>query len=295
MIQIKKIKESEEFIIDFKQLKESFPEIAREYEKVYKKWGKRPKINVYSEETYSFSAEEDDPLTDYWVNKTTIFFKDRETIVFNSRFPDPRLKEGKYKLGFGDAILECRYINYYGAKLIIAPSMINALLTSDNKELDIIQKYVLGLYSKYISSARYKYFYSPSFFTWKGKTVLTLSNIDIPIDEKEYISELKKYGSTYKVAWESVLLSLQSKGFIRIDKGGKSQLTMDGKNAAISVDKEFSKKENSTNNKNKITESSGYYDPEFGGSENFYKAGFGKMLYTDSVKYFAEKRKHIGQ
>jgi hypothetical protein len=291
MIQIKKIKESKEFIIDFKQLKEAFPELAREYEKVYKKWGKRPKINVETREEYLFSASTDDSMSDYFVNQTTIFYQNGETVIFDSSHPDPRIKPAKYKLGMGDAILECNIITYYGATLIVNPSFVRALLTVGETELDFIQKYVLLSYRNLISSVRFEYFRHPRISSWgereRAFSIITIGNTYYPMNDKEYKEEIKKYGTTYQEAWSSILATLQSKGYMKIDKAGKSQLTLDGKNVAIQVENQLSKdfwddprvkKENSTNNKNKITESSGYYDPEFGGSENFYKAGFGKML-----------------
>jgi hypothetical protein len=223
-----KFKEAKEFIISDKELKEAFPELYEKYKNTY--GSKRPTISVYVEDVYNHNVTPTDWQSDYW-NPVIYYFLNDNRVAYYDASKDGgkgNMPFGKYKLEDGDAVLACYIGAYKYVGLYVNSNALNRQSLPVHEDLDLAEQYVLvgmrGLKpfarkDSFINFLRGSYAHT-SFFN-KIK--------------KEVFEDAKLYGKTYDEAYQNILLSLEDKGLIKINKAGSSQLTNEGKNVALSI------------------------------------------------------------
>lgn len=231
------INESTTVIIDDKQLQDAFPELYSEYKNLF--GGKRPKIYASPEEKYTFGANIQDSMSDYFMNDVTIFKTGGKIFRFDSSDESPanhalanKLK-GVYHLQPGEAVMVCDTGYYKSCNLYVHPSFMNqAMLPNSSKsDLSLAEQFVLLIIKSTTSAYRMKNFAYP--YTSDGKA--HTNNSGWEADAKELKKNIAEYGKTYDEAWKAICLALQSKGFAKVNSAGSVQLTLDGKNKAIAM------------------------------------------------------------
>lgn len=224
-----RFKEAKEFVITNKELEDAFPELYEKYKDLY--GSKRPIISVYVEDVFNFHVTPTEWQSDYW-NPVIYYFLNNGRLAYYDASVDGgkgNMPFGKYKLEDGDAVLECNTTHKPYVSLYVNSTALNRKNLPVHEELDLAEQFVLSHMRVVKPFARYERFVS--FARGGYGSIMGFSKI-----QKDVIQDILEYGSNTKEAYENILLSLEDKKLVKINKAGSSQLTTEGKNVAISIE-----------------------------------------------------------
>jgi hypothetical protein len=225
------------FAIDSKQLRDAFPEIYRLYNELYE--GGRPKITVNTTTEYSFHPQFDDSLSDLWYNEAWIIQHDGHVELFDSSEPENGRRAQSYKIAMmpGDAVLECHYGNAKYCTMYVHPDFMNPEQLTGPTDLLATEEWIILMFKSYIPKVRFEYF---SRGARGDEYAFRIGNGAKAISKDEVFAEMKVVSKEYQLKtmkdlYEFFLKKLAEKGLLKISSNGAAQLTMDGKNVALSL------------------------------------------------------------
>jgi hypothetical protein len=222
------------FAISNKELEDAFPSLYKYYKQLY--GSQRPHITVETVSDYHFAPRVDSPETDLWYNMVWLILHEGETEYFDSSDTSygDRLPSYNVKLQPGDAILECHtgYTKY--CTMYVHPDFMNSEQIEGPSDLLATEEWILLLFKSYIPKARYEYFSRGA----KGDEYAFSG--DMRDKKEEIIKELKIVSNEYQLKYmkdlyEFLLKGLVEKDLLKISSNGAAQLTMKGKNVALSL------------------------------------------------------------
>ncbi len=232
-------------IIKYNELNDAFPVLAKEYKEIFS--NSRPDIKVKVSTTYEFSSAYGEGYKNYHV-----LYKDCKVKTIEGSWGgfNPNVKLGSeshladsnkiVNLKPGEMGMCCTIGPAKVCVLTVHPDNVAKLLANKEAEdLNIIEKAVLKIMYKLISSARQSAL----------EDVLDLSefaignyisedvyrNSSISSDIKNKINHVKqeyysKYGKRISDIWKGIMSELAKKGYVKVNASGSAQLTSKGKN-----------------------------------------------------------------
>ena len=218
--------------IDFKALQDAFPALAKEYTNIFE--GKRPKIEVITKDSYVFNPSVSDHMTDYYVNRIYVFFRDGEIVnIFDASEGVKPKKTADIALKEEDAIMICDFGYYKHCELIVNPAFMNPQQITGKTDLSIPEIYALLVINSIASGYRKEYLSQP-IMKLKYSGVSNYRNFkpsenDFKADMKEIAPNIKTY---YEGFTDYIFPMLEDKGLVKINAKGSVQVTLDGKNQA---------------------------------------------------------------
>lgn len=220
--------------IDAKQLRDAFPALYDEYITILE--GKKPKISVTTTDVYDFHPSLSEPLTDYFVFKYYVFYRDGNVIeTFDAFKYEDKPKASKFVLQPSDAVMVCDYGHYKACELFVHPDFMNPEQIEGNTELTSPEIYALLITNSIVSSYRMDYFAYPMSKAFGNDiTVSNYRNFKVSKDDfKADAKALDPHAKGYKdLFYDTVFPLLASKGLVKINAKGSIQITLDGKNQA---------------------------------------------------------------
>lgn len=220
--------QEKEFEITNKDLEQSFPELYYKYKETY--GNKRPSIGVEIDDEYHFHPSTTDWQSDYWNPTIYFFLHDNKVLYFDASVDGGtgNFPVGKYKLGNTDAVLTCHINTHPYCTLTVNSNFINKQALPVSENIDVAEEYVLIVMHRYKAAFRRKNFLG---FIWNNE----YSEDNWKRNVKDVKQAVIQYGKYKDEAYDAILLSLQMKGLVEINKAGSAKLTNKGTNIAIKL------------------------------------------------------------